>query len=377
MNLYSSYSARDSEQHARSTVGRGAVAACIMACLAVGCSSGSKEVNTAAASGSATGGSGAISGSSADSASGGTGLKTGDISQGGTKGQVGSGGRRGAAGKAVSGSGGGSGKTGSGGAKVGGKGGSGGGGSSVRALPAVTSVDADGPFKTEQDLAAGPSGASGLFHPTELGKDGLKHPVFVWGCGGGSNPSQYVDHLNRIASHGFVAIADVCTTAADGAPLKASLDWIIAENDRPQSIFYHKIDTAKIAMGGHSIGSVNAFAIADDPRLKTTIHVAGGSLDGQGSSAANLRNPTAYISAETDMFGNLEKAQADYDATTVPVFMTVMTGADHISAARDGLPVMVAWLRWHLGGETERRSMFVDAKGEFCSGKFVSKSKDL
>jgi dienelactone hydrolase len=182
--------------------------------------------------------------------------------------------------------------------------------------------------------------------------------------------------MNRIASHGFVAIADVTTTDADGAPLKASMEWLIGENARQQSMFYQMLDTSKIAVGGHSIGSVNAFAIADDPRLTTSIHVAGGSLDNQGSSALKLTHPAAYICSESDLFGNVEKAQADYKVTTVPVFLTVMTGSDHVNAARDGLGAIVAWLRWHLGGETERRSMFLDPMGEFTTGKFVSQSKN-
>ncbi|MBN1655691.1 MAG: hypothetical protein JXA30_18140 [Deltaproteobacteria bacterium] len=307
---------------------------------------------------------GADGGTAGTSATSGTGGLAGS---GGIAGTVAGGGGAGSTGGAsgAAGSGGGTSQTPDGGA-----------GSTGSTLPQVDSVDTEGPFQTVQDLASGPTRTSGVFYPVELGKNGLKHPIFIWGCGGGSVPSRYVDHMNRIASHGFVAIADATTTAADGAPLKASLDWILGENDRQGSLFYQMLDTGKIAAGGHSIGSVNTFAIADDTRLSTTIHVAGGSLDGMGSGAARLRNPTAYICGETDMFGNVEKAEADYEATTVPVFMTVMTGAEHIGAAREGLGAIVAWLRWHLGGEEERRSMFLDPNGEFCTGKFVSKYKN-
>ena len=243
-------------------------------------------------------------------------------------------------------------------------------------LPSVDSVDADGPFDTTSDLASGPSGASGVFYPVDLGRDGLLHPIFLWGCGGSSTPSQYVDHLNRIASHGFVVVADVTTTAADGAPLKASLEWIIGEHERADSIFYHKLDITQIGAGGHSIGSVNTFELGPDPRVKTTIHVAGGSLDNDGASALKLTHPTAYICSEQDIFGNVEKAQADYAVTTVPVFFTVITGSDHVAAARDGLPAIVAWLRWQIGGEAERAAMFLEPGGEFASGKFVSQHKN-
>lgn len=247
---------------------------------------------------------------------------------------------------------------------------------SQRPLPPVSSVESDGPFKTQQTLMGGPKKASGVFRPVELGKDGLRHPIFLFGCGGSSKPSNYVDHMNRIASHGFVAIAEVSLIDGNGVTLKASLDWIVAENARPDSEFYQKLDTSRIAMGGHSIGSVNTFSVANDPRLLTTIHIAGGSLDNMGSDAAKLTQPTAFIYSESDSFGNVEKAEADYKVTTAPVFFTIMSGVDHIAAARQGLPAVVAWLRWHLAGETERRAMFLDPKGEFCTGKFVSRNKN-
>ena len=77
-----------------------------------------------------------------------------------------------------------------------------------------------------------------------------------------------------------------------------------------------------------------------------------------------------------DSFGNVEKTRKDYDQATAPVFFTVMKGSEHIGAARDGLPVMVGWLRWHLLGEEARRAMFLDPKGEFRTGRYVSLSKN-
>jgi len=230
----------------------------------------------------------------------------------------------------------------------------------------------DGPFEPMQDLASGPGGRSGLFHPTELGKDGLKHPIFLWSCGGGSQPSQYVDHFNRLASHGFVIVADVST--GSGTEQIASLDWLIEENDRMGSPLYQKLDTTKVGAGGHSLGSVSTFAIGDDERLSTTIHVAGGSFDGRGS--ANLRNPTAFVCGQADTLAT-PQCMTDWQNTTVPTFYTLMQGVDHRGAAREGLPVIIAWLRWHLGGEADRASMFLDPSCTFCQGKWMGQNKNF
>lgn len=226
----------------------------------------------------------------------------------------------------------------------------------------------DGQYSVTQNLSAGPSGDSGLWYPNGTGP----FPVFVWGCGGGSQPSAYVDHFNRIASWGFVVIAEVST--GNGSELTTAMDWIIAQNSNSRSVLYQKLNTAKIAAGGHSLGSTSTFAIAADSRLSTTIHVAGGSFDGNGPD--NLRNPTAYICGEDDALGATDNAEVDYRNTTDPVFFTILADTSHTAAAREGLPAITAWLLWHLNGETQRRGDFLDSDGEFQIGKYDTRVKN-
>lgn len=228
-----------------------------------------------------------------------------------------------------------------------------------------------GSYATTQNLSSGPSRQSGLWYPSS---GSGPFPIFLWGCGGGSDPSAYVDHMNHIASWGFVVIAEV--SSGDGTELLAALEWLTTQNRTRTSVLYQKLDLSRVAAGGHSMGSMTTFAIASDPRLSTTIHVAGGSLDGRGGQTVNLRNPTAYICGADDALGATDNAEADYARTTVPVFMTVMTGVSHTAAAREGLPAITAWLLWHLKDETQRRGDFLNSGAVFRTGKFVSKSKN-
>jgi hypothetical protein len=245
------------------------------------------------------------------------------------------------------------------------------GGATGVGLPPVDKVDVAGPFVVAIDESAGPN-KGWVAHPKELGKDGLLHPLFTWGCGGGSQPSQYKDHLTFWASHGFVVEAHVST--GDGKDHKAAVDWLIAENTKADSQYFGKLNTTKIAAGGHSQGSISTFAFeGTETRLTTTIHVAGGSFDGMGYK--NLKTPTLMVDGSGDTLA-LSNTKRDYEATTVPVFLTVIEGGSHVSAARDGLAPIVAWLRWHLGGEVQRKSMFVGPNCDFCTGKYVSQSKN-
>jgi hypothetical protein len=237
-------------------------------------------------------------------------------------------------------------------------------------LPPVDNVDAMGPFEVTIDMN-GPGGGW-LAYPTELGKNGMLHPIFTWGCGGGSQPSQYEDHMRRIASHGFVMEAHV--SSGEASDHKTPVDWLFAENEKMGSKFYHKLDLEKLAVGGHSMGSVATFAFeGSDDRVVTSIHVAGGSFDGNGYMS--FKTPVLMVEGSGDTLA-LSNTDRDYEKTTVPVFYTTIQGSDHIYAARDGLPPIVAWLRWHLGGETERKSMFVGASCDFCGGKWMGKSKN-
>jgi len=162
-------------------------------------------------------------------------------------------------------------------------------------------------------------------------------------------------------------------SAMAGSSARA-VDWLIAENTKAGSQYLQKLNIAKIASGGHSQGSISTFAFAGmDTRLTTTIHVAGGSFDGNGYR--NLKKPTLYIGGSGDTLA-LSNTKRDYENTNnVPVFLTVIEGASHTSAARDGWTPIVAWLRWHLGDEVQRKSMFIGANCDFCTGKFVSQSK--
>ena len=149
--------------------------------------------------------------------------------------------------------------------------------------------------------------------------------------------------------------------------------WLISENSRSASPYYQKLDTTKIAAGGHSRGSIATFAIGADSRLTTTIHISGGSFDGNGSN--NLRKPTAYMCGGSDSTA-LPNCDRDYTNTDVPVFYTVMAGVSHTQAARSALPAITAWLRWHIGGETFRRDNFLSTNCPFCTGNWSSKKKN-
>jgi hypothetical protein len=240
--------------------------------------------------------------------------------------------------------------------------------------PAVDTTDrevAAGPWKVKIDQSVGPTGGSWVFYPEELGKDGIKHPVFDWGPGAGTGPSNYMDHLSHIASHGFVVISQPSTQSGTDA-----LDWILAEGEKEGSPFYQKLDTTRVGQGGHSMGSLLAMSEAADPRLNLYVLVCGGCMSGNGGcGASDIHGPTVILGGDTDTA--TPNYAGDYEEITTPVVFLTKSGTDHIACARNNLSAWVAFMRMNwCGEEAKYKPDFMDG-GVYCKDPWECKSKNF
>jgi hypothetical protein len=243
-------------------------------------------------------------------------------------------------------------------------------------LPAVSDPEQTGPF-TATSETAGPAGYV-LFYPKELGKYGIKHPIVSWGPGAVENAVIFLTLLNHLASHGFAVISYDATPV--GQELVDGIDWMIDENERSGSAFYQKLDTSKIAAGGHSAGSLATFVIGGDKRLTTTMHISGGTFEPH-TDINNLHAPALMICGEPPVDGLIvgdvahPNCQIDFDNATVPVFYGLTKGAAHMTPTEIGDPAlrshqlgaMVGWLRWQLAGDESLKNMFVGSSCTLCS----------
>jgi hypothetical protein len=243
-------------------------------------------------------------------------------------------------------------------------------------LPHVDTTDGPGPFaKVVKVKMTEPGGW--LIYPEEIGKGGMKHPIFVFGPGGGTTPDTYEQmgmHWDRYGSYGFV-IYVLPRSTGDGAPMKAGLEWVLKQNDDKNSPLYQKLDTSKICVAGHSQGSITTFAFLPDDRVTTSIHISGGS--GQGA-AKKLNRPTMFVAAP-DSSGDPGKPNADKDFadSTVPTFYTVVDGGSHLTSGRLAWEAVIAWMLWHLAGQEEQwKKEFVEPTGKFHMGIYKSQIKN-
>jgi hypothetical protein len=255
----------------------------------------------------------------------------------------------------------------------------------VVALPAITDPGANGPFETEIIQTVDGLSTHVLIAPKELGRDGIKHPVVVWINGASLSYSSYRQLLVHVAAHGFFVIADK-QSSFDSAPeveaQHTAIEWAVKQAELQGGPYAGKIDPTRLAIAGHSLGSVSTFGNVSDPRVTTSIHMAGGitgNPEGIDESwLQNMRAPAAFLAGSADSNG-LPRCKDDFAAApaAVPLFLGILAGVGHLdefgnaNGGRWGR-FLVAWLRWQLAGDSNFEKSFVGADCEFCKGDWTA-----
>lgn len=235
-----------------------------------------------------------------------------------------------------------------------------------------------------------------VFRPEDLAAPGRKLPLLIFGNGGCINiGSLYKPLLGEIASQGYLAIATGPIGPEPEFPrnpgemrepppqskteaLLAAIDWAIHENARTDSPYHGRIDTAKIAVGGHSCGGLQAIKVGADPRISTVLVLNSGIIRG------GIRNPDGTT---RQPFGVNPATEEDLSNLHTPVLYVVggetdqaYRGAEADFAMIDGAPVFNANLpvghggTWRNPGGGEMGGVMLDwldwlLKGDDAAGK--------
>lgn len=235
-----------------------------------------------------------------------------------------------------------------------------------------------------------------IYRPQAL--DGL-YPVVLWGNGSCVNDNYgYREFLSEVASQGFIVLAIGPWRGApaprqprpedpalwppfetSASQMLEALDWITAESARAGSVFAGHVDTAKVAVMGHSCGGAQSLKVSLDPRISTTLILNSG-LFPEGdqynvrhgvdrSYLEKLHAPIAYfIGGETDIaYVNAESDWADLQRRDVPAVnanMDVGHGATY--GQTGGYPFAegpITWLKFQLWSDPQAAAMF---SGQDC-----------
>jgi hypothetical protein len=219
-----------------------------------------------------------------------------------------------------------------------------------------------------------------LAYPKQLSET-QKHAVVVWGPGGGSDPKDYRAIISRLASHGFVVVALRESPGNANEGIEA-LNWLDKKNKDPNDPLYNKLDMNTVGASGHSMGGLESEQmVIKDKRVLTAFLNNSGDWNGAGANKVATDRSIAILFGEVGM--EKDNAKNDYNNAGVkaPACLIEMTGGPrnseggygHGSGSWDGMAATVAWMRWHLGGETERKADFVGSTGKYIDGSIIGK----
>ncbi|MBC6366271.1 alpha/beta hydrolase-fold protein [Algoriphagus sp. AK58] len=240
-----------------------------------------------------------------------------------------------------------------------------------------------------------------LFQPQDLSKFGGKDklPVIAWGNGACfDSPFEHVNFLNEVASHGFLVIAigtmpKQMDLRSKSHKLLDAIDWAIAQNADPNSPYFQKLDTQKIAVSGMSCGGLQTLEVAGDPRI-TTIGVfnsgvlgnPGGGMPGMPQVTKeqlnNIKVPTLYLlGGKSDIaYGN---GMDDFAKINhVPIFVGNLEvghgGTYGQPYGGEFARVATAWYQWQLKGDQEASKLFMGKNpGLAKSEGWVTENKNM
>ena len=210
-----------------------------------------------------------------------------------------------------------------------------------------------------------------IYYPASLPEGNETYPVVVWANGTMCAPALYHSLLSQIAAGGYIVVTNTNMMSADGKAQIASIDFILAENNDPDSVFYQKVDTERIAAAGHSQGGRSAVnAASADSRIDCVLSIAGSNYT---SEAKKLSTPTFFMAGGADamVMASLWVKPA-YKNCKGPAVYANLKGALHTRCCTnpsDYAGYAIAWFDAWLKDDA-------DAMNVFRKGGELSKDRD-
>ncbi len=210
-----------------------------------------------------------------------------------------------------------------------------------------------------------------IYYPASIATTAEPIPVVVWANGTMCAPVLYDGLLRTIAAGGYIVVTNTNVMSADGVAQRSAIDYIVAENEDPDSVFYGKVDVEHIAAAGHSQGGRSAVnAAAADSRIDCVLSLAGSNYK---SEAKKLSTPTFFIAGGADLMVMPSLwIKPAYKNCTGPAVYACLKGADHTRCCftpQEYAVYAIEWFDAWLKGDA-------DAMATFRSGGALAGDRD-
>lgn len=98
-----------------------------------------------------------------------------------------------------------------------------------------------------------------IYYPSAITEEEGSWPAVVFVNGTGVSASKYPVLFRHLASWGFVVIGNEDPSTFSGKTANETMKFLLDENEREGSVFYHKINRERLGISGHSQGGVGVF----------------------------------------------------------------------------------------------------------------------
>jgi dienelactone hydrolase len=232
--------------------------------------------------------------------------------------------------------------------------------------PTNASIQAVGPFVVStQSVAGNGFGGGTVYSPNTPGQ----YALIALSPGFTATQSSVAALGQRLATHGFVVVTINTNSPLDfppsrGTQLLAALRTVVALNTGPVA---GKIDPARLAVGGHSMGGGGAlYASVSSPGLKASVPLAPFSFD----TTFNTPVPQLFIGGQNDtvappslharvFFNAMPNATAKIYAEVAGGSHSFPTGS---SPHQPTSKLQIAWIKRFADTDT-RYEQFISAAG--------------
>lgn len=233
----------------------------------------------------------------------------------------------------------------------------------------------NGPWATTTATATDAyGGAMTLFYPATLGANGFKHPIITWANGSWGTPANYTATLTNLASWGFVVVASNSGSTGWGTEVWHAAQWAIAQHTTSTSVFYQKLNPAKVGAAGHSqgaTGAVNAMILSNGVIGSiAAVEFVDPFWFGDRNQMPNwtlVNKPIFFVSATGDWLVSQAQQTTYYNSVAGQAAKAALKGGDHnvIQKANNGqLGYVTAWFRYTLQADATARAAFVGSPPE-------------
>lgn len=197
------------------------------------------------------------------------------------------------------------------------------------------------------------------FFPQDI-DEAASWPALVWfnGASGYTEELHYNGLLDSIASWGFVVVGG--KSPGMNGPESDQREALLARNDDPSDALFGRIDEARIALAGHSLGGFQTTAESGS----YTVAIA---IQGAGTPLSDEAAPTFFMTSDGDETVDSSIVIEAFERAINDAWLANHVSIDHQDPRTDGgvyREPVIAFLRWQLHQDPEGAGWF---EGDACT----------